>query len=154
MPNTAKESDADFYSLIHQVLRSGEKSKTSERRKHQREPFPTIQRVAARREPDGEIPNESEFIDVVCHDLTRGGFSFFMPDRPDFDSLVAAFSGGMGVIYVFAEIVHCDGVLVYPSGMAQRIAGWPIEIDDLDPIGRNAKPMTLVRCRFTERLHA
>ena len=154
MAHMQRETDAGIYNLIHEVLESAPptppRGQPVERRRHRREPFPTIQRVAPRR--GARMPDESEFFDVRCHDLTCAGFSFFLPAKPDFDALVVAFAGGSAVIYVSAEIVHCDGVLVGPSGKLERRTESVGEIDDQDPAGRKGKPMVLVRCRFTERL--
>ena len=158
MAYVERGTDAGFYNLIHEVLESSPQGSPQgsprgqpvDRRKHRRESFPAMQRIAPRR--GTKMPDESEFFEVQCHDLTRAGFSFFLPEQPDFDSLVATFSGDSAVIYVSAEIVNCDGVLIYSSGKVERMAGRPVEIDDQDPIGRSAKPMVLVHCRFTERL--
>lgn len=137
-----QEVDVGFYNLIHHLVGISPQGKNAERRRQRREPFPTVQRIAPRREQ--RTPDESDFIEVVCHDLTRGGFSFFLPDKPDFDLLVAAFSGAAGVIYAGAEVVRYEGVLTNASGLVRRVASRPID--------RDAKPMVLVRCRFTERL--
>ena len=66
---------------------------------------------------------------------------------------VAAIPVGVGwAIYLAAEVVNCDEVLVYPSGLVERAAAGRAEDRDHQPGGRPATPMILVRCRFTERL--
>ena len=145
------EIDADFYNLIHQLAGSAEDGPAAERRGDRRQPFRSAQRIAIRRGPG--IPDESQFIEVRCHDLTRRGFSFVLPSQPDFDSLVAAFGTPPEVIYVAARVAHCDDVLVYSSGLVQRVADRDQHVGHQDRHGRTATPVVLVGCRFTERLH-
>ena len=145
------EIDVNFYNLIHQQVGSVVSDRISDRRDKRRQPFAAFQRIAVRR---GErVPDESEFVPVRCNDLTRNGFSFFLPTQPDFHSLVAAFGNPSEVIYVAAEVSHYSDVLLYSSGVVQPIDDSGADVDDRDPSGGTATPMVLVGCRFTERLH-
>ena len=143
MPLMDNEIDANFFRLIHQLSLASNR----ERRGSRRKPFQVMQRIALPRGPG--IPPESEFIDVQCRDLTRQGFSFLLPKRPKFERLVAAFGIPPEVIYVAAQVVRCQDVLVQPADGGQGDGGDAPG----DGEGPSPKPMILVGCRFTERLH-
>ncbi len=143
--------DANFYNLIHQLVDSEQSDGAAERRDQRRRPFMTDQRIAICQ--GREVPDESEFVKVRCHDLTRQGFSFFMPNRPDFDVLVAAFGSPPGMIYLAAEVAQCCDVLVYSSGVVQRMDDPATDVACKDLHGQTATPMVLVGCRFTHRLY-
>lgn len=143
------EIDAGIYELIHQLTHSQSRQNARERRKNQREPFPSLQRIAIRRGTD--MPDESEFFEVRCHDLTRNGFSFLLPSEPQFDAIVAAFGAAPNTIYVAARIVRCVTVLAHATGEFR-----PIESSrpktDRRVRDRSAEPMFLVGCHFIARL--
>ncbi|MEE8451787.1 MAG: hypothetical protein V3R99_07720 [Thermoguttaceae bacterium] len=142
--------DASFYNLIHQIVSSGRGGKFSDRRSGKREPYASTQRIALRRGP--ELPDESEFIDVECHDLTRNGFAFFLPNEPDFDSLVAAFGTPPEVIYIAARVTHCSDVLVDASGKVEHLESGFQETVSKDFHRRTAIPMVMIGCEFVERI--
>jgi len=142
--------DADFYSLVHQLVGSSQKDEAAERRRALRQPYSVTQRIAVRR--GSEIPPTSKFIEVQCHDLTQGGFSFLLPSQPDFDALVAALEGSSEMIYLGAEVSYCADVLVYSSGLVERVGGRATHVGYQDSMGQTATPMVLVGCHFTERL--
>lgn len=149
------EVDASFYNLVHKLIDADQSEATLERRESPRRPFASTQRIAIRR--GDEVPTESDFVEVRCHDLTRQGFSFFLPTQPDFTSLVAALESSPKPIYLAAEVVRCSAVLVYSSGIVERM-DHPTDSEDPDVDyeslrGQTATPMVLVGCRFTERLH-
>ena len=144
------EIDASFFSLIHQLAGSPRPDDAAERRKDRRKPFVSTQRIAARR--GTEVPDESEFIEIQCHDLTRHGFSFFLPNHPEFDSLVAAFGTPPEVLYVAAEVSHCEDVLLHSTGLVQSLGDRAAHVSYEDHTGRTAQTKVLVGCRFTERL--
>ncbi|HUT09506.1 MAG TPA: hypothetical protein VMY42_03345 [Thermoguttaceae bacterium] len=152
MPGLGHEVDADFYNLIHQLVGSPRKDDPIERRTDPRCPFPVVQRIAVRR--GLELPDESEFNEVRCHDLTRRGFSFLLSSRPDFDSLVAAFDVSPKTIYLAARVAHVEDVLVDSSGQVLRGRDRWAEAGHLVADERTVTPMVLVGCRFTERLTA
>lgn len=140
----ASEIDANFYRLIHELV-GPQLKEAAERRRAERHSFTVEQWVAPRH--GLAFPVESQFLTVQCHDLTRGGFSFLFPQLPDFDRLVAAFGHPPNLLYVGAEVRHCHNVLVSRSGDVRHVGDPAAELD------RDATPMVLVGCRFTERLH-
>lgn len=142
--------DANFYRLIHQMVGPQLRDEPAERRDGARRPFGGVQRIAPRR--GTYFPADDEFVEVRCYDLTRAGFSFFLPIRPDFDKLVAAFGTPPEVLYVAADVSRCDDVLVYPSGQVEHIHGRADRAAGQDARSHTARPMILVFCRFTERL--
>ena len=144
------EIDANFYNLIHQLPGSLQKEETADRRDGRRQVFQAIHRIALRRGPD--MPDESEFFEVRCRDLAGGGFSFFLRNKPNFDSLVAAFGIPPNVIYLDAKISHCDDVLVHPSGLIERVDVQTEHVDRQNTDIQVATPMVLVGCRFVRRL--
>jgi len=152
MPDLETEVDASFYNLIHRLTDAPPEDETAERRRHERKPFSSVQRIAPQRGP--EIPDKSEFVEVRCYNLTRAGFSFLMPSHPDFHSLVAEFSGASDTIHVAAEIVKCSDVLVDSSGQVDRIVNGFKQLGDPVAAEQTTTPMVLVGCRFTRRLHA
>jgi hypothetical protein len=147
---TTSQVDAGFFQLIHRLvgpqLRANQ---PAERRRGMRHPFPARQRIAPRRGTD--FPPDREFVEVRCYDLTRAGFSFLLPAEPGFTSLVAAFGNPSETIYVAAEVVRCESVLLYASGGVERVVDAPGH-GDPGPEEGEATPMVLVACRFTERL--
>jgi len=122
-----------------------------ERRDHPRRAFAAIQRIAPY--SGCEFPVDSEFFEVRCHDLTQSGFSFFLPDTPDFSSLVAAFGTSPNVIWVGAEVRHCKHVLRHPSGLVEYLGDRAGRVGDPKAGGEVPTPMILVGCRFTRRLN-
>ena len=127
MMPTERETDADFYNLMHEMGNLVPDKKGAERRSEARSDFPSIERIAALRGPD--VPDESEFFEVKCRDLTKNGFSFFLPDRPDFDLLVVALGKPPALTYFAARVV--------------RVA----------ETEQDGKPSYLVGCRFSGRVH-
>jgi hypothetical protein len=150
MQRTTNEIDASFYQLIHQLAGPQLSDDPVELRRAVRRPFLALHRIAPRR--GAEFPKENEFVDVMCHDLTRAGFSFFLPSPPDFTALVAVFCFPAEEICVGAEVRHFDHVLLYPSGLVEHIHDKAGPAGNHAPGGENPPPMVLVGCRFTERL--
>jgi hypothetical protein len=148
MGSLEAEIDASFYNLVHQ-LSTATDGCGSERRRERRLRFVSTQRVALRRAPG--IPDESEFIEIQCHDLTRKGFSFFLPSEPSLRFLVVALGIPPNVIYISARITHTEPVLVYDSGVLERLGDGGVP-DDSE--SRSARRMVLVGCTFVDRLTA
>lgn len=142
--------DANFYRLIHQMVGPQLTDEPAERRGGARRPFWGVQRIAPRR--GNRFPADAEFVEVRCYDLTRAGFSFFLPIRPDFDKLVAAFGTPPELLYVAAEVSRCDDVLVYPRGEVEHLHDRADEAAGQNARTAKARPMILVFCRFIERL--
>jgi hypothetical protein len=135
------EIDANFYNLVHQL--ATKQQAEANRRGADREQFVCLQRIALRR--TAGIPDESEFIEVQCHDLTCGGFSFLLPKPPRFHMLVAAFGAPPDVIYVSARVAHTSQVVVDDLGRVLH--------DEDGRLPQGGERMYLVGCTFTERLH-
>lgn len=149
MTSLGKEADASLFTLIHQLASAAQAEKGAERRTERRRKFLSSQRIAPRR--GREVPDESQFVEVPCHDLSRGGFSFFLPRRPDFDLLAVAFGVPPDVIYMAAEVSHCEDVLVSSAGDVRSLRG-PAGQTDEEALDAGATPMVLVGCRFRGRL--
>ena len=149
MAGPARTSDPEFYQLVHQMADLLPTGEPAERRRGPRQPFSSIQRIAPRCGP--ELPADSVFVDVQCHDLTRAGFSFLLPSQPDFDRLVVALESFRGVIHVAAEVRHTAEVLVDAFGRVQRVGEHTVGTGYGEHRVQTATPMVLVGCRFTER---
>ena len=147
MSTNADETSANFFGLIHHLLRSAGSDEPSERRGQSRNPFSVVQRIAPYDQPG--FPPQGAFLGVQCHDLTQGGFSFLLPAWPEFNQLVAEFGTPRECIYVLAQVVHADQVWVYPSGRVQRMGSSP---PSAGPAPKSGKGMYLVGCRFLRRI--
>jgi hypothetical protein len=144
------EADVMFFNVIHQLVGSPDKEGPVERREGLRQPFLVVQRIAPGFHQ--EIPPDSAFMEIRCHDLTQSGFSFLLPQAPDFDRLVAALGRPPSVIHVAAEVLHCSEVRVYPSGAVEGIENWVSPASAEARQGQPSKRMVLVGCRFIRRL--
>jgi hypothetical protein len=133
--------------MAHQILSQSKRPEGPERRSHRRYPFPIIQRIAPAE--GAAVPAASEFFEVRYHEIGRGGFSFFMPTRPDFGSLVAALGLGEDRLHVAAEVDHCRKVRLEPSGHVEAIEEGAADEGDSRASG---VPLFLVGCRFTGRI--
>jgi len=142
--------DPQLGKLDYQLLGSPRASAEEERRSSCRRPVFAIRRIAPR--TGSSPPAEADFFCVESRDLTDEGFSFFMPSRPAFDSLLLAIDRSSSVEYLPAEVIHCTDVWVYPSGLVetadQRDAG------GRDRPGQDGRQMVLVGCRFTQPVDA
>ena len=144
MPSLESEIDAQFYEMIYRLSEVGG-AVLDERRREPRRPYDVLQRVAPY---DGRwFPSPDEFVDVQCHDLTRSGFSFLLPRRPAFKSIVACFQGPDETMYFEAEVVQVSRALIHPDGEIEAVG-------DRAPsaIRPGARPALLIGCRFVRRL--
>ena len=85
-----------------------------------------LQRIAPIQ--DGQLPATADFCEVRCSDVSASGFSFIVPDRPEYDELVAEFAMSSETAYLRARIRNRT------------------------PIGPIPEPGFRVGCEFTERL--
>jgi len=120
-----------------------------ERRRVPRTPFPTLQRIALW---DGVIaPQEADYFRVTCRDLSRAGFSFLFPRRPDFWELVAELRTFRETLYLAAEV--CYMVEVLPSSAGEVV---PVNFLEEKHLARGSleggRPAFLVGCRFLRRI--
>jgi hypothetical protein len=120
MASFAQDADAAFYNLMHYFLAATRKDESTgreeggvEERNESRRAFRLTQRIAPGY--GWEVPPESAWIDVSCYDLTKGGFSFFLEEKPNFDRLLALFHSPEP-IYVAARVHHYRSVLVDAKG--------------------------------------
>lgn len=150
MQGTESQIDANFYQLIHQLAGPERAEGKNDRRARERQPFWADQRIAPVQ--GDELPDDSEFFRVPCHDLTRAGFSFFLSDRPEFRRLVVSFGEPPRTIYVRAEVVRVEHVLVHSVGTIERQVGTSKPSSSMAATGSPAMPMVLVGCRFVSRL--
>lgn len=148
-----KESDAQFYQMIHDLINS---QCETNRRGQKRDPFYSVQLIAPMR---GEAtPQPGDFFEVRCNDLTSRGFSFFIEDAPDFDKLAIVFEAPDKTIYVQAEVRHHREVLLFPkSGRVESLDdytryGEHLEAQAYPQTHEVGIPTTLVGCLFTGRL--
>ena len=154
MSFTANEIDAQFFQMIHQLIKS---QRRSERRGHPRDTFTSTQRIALLR--DDKTPEEKDFFDVRCNDLTPSGFSFFINEKPDFEQLVIAFEGSSGMIHIHAEVRHSRKVLLFAdSGRVEAFdyqAGCNEYYDTKrkSAVREEGTPVFLVGCCFTGRFN-
>jgi len=148
------EIDAVFYRLVHEVLLASRADRQADRRKQRRSAFSTRQRVAPW---DGrQFPEPSQFFEVQCHDLTQGGFSFLLPQPPDFAFLVAELTTPVELIFLAAEVRHYCRVWsrtwIGPAGELGRV-GREEEPASVGPEDAESPgPIFLVGCRFVRRL--
>jgi hypothetical protein len=143
-----RELDANFYLLVHQLVGSQIRQNQGEKRAGKRSTYAATQRIAVW---DGEeIPDDSQFIAIRCNDLTQNGFSFLMPQKPEFDQIVAAFGAPAHAIYVAAKVTRVWEVDSSNTSEENGLLGgqgFPaISSASID------EPMFLVGCQFTERL--
>jgi len=144
---SASKVDAGFYDLVYQFTGS---PREDDQRRRRRQSFPVKQWIAPRVGP--EFPHDSEFVEVLCHDLTSEGFSFFLDDLPDFESLVAALGRPPKLVYVAAAVVHASEVLLYSSGKIEPMRGRARHVSYEAPDGAIGTPTILVGCRFVDKI--
>jgi GAF domain-containing protein len=77
---------------------------------------------------DRRPPSEKDFFEVECHDISSGGFSFFLERPPQFERLVAAIGQDRTLNHLIAKVV--------------RVA----------EVRRNGGAAYLVGCRFVKRV--
>jgi len=143
-------NDNEFYNSAAAYIKQLEKgSGIAERRRPQRHSMLAYHRIAAYHE---RIPEPSEFSPVLCHDLSTGGFSFFVEVIPTNKMLVVAFDHPDRVTYLKARIAHSENVRLYQSGHVEYI-GEKASHTRLYPTGA-FKSMILVGCEFLERIES
>ena len=119
MGDIRSQVDAGFFELVHKMTGPLRVSADGERRQGRRQLFSITHRIAPY---DGRrFPEESDFFEVRCRDLTGSGFSFLMDEQPYFSQLVAELGEGPNVIYVVAEIVRMFDLLLFQSGLTEPL---------------------------------
>jgi hypothetical protein len=151
MPSIEAEIDAQFYELIHRLVNTDPAEDQPDRRGYAREQFSSIHKVAPY---DGaKLPQPADFIDIRCHDLARGGFSYLTPIRPSSTNLIAAFGIPPEITCMEARVVRAADVLQFPSsGLLEQVGNPDEPIQYRGPNGEIGVPLVLVSCRFVRRL--
>lgn len=123
----ALKAHAEIANVVHQQLIEAQLDQwSSDRRASARHRFPRVQSIAPY--VNGQLPSPNMFYAVQCRDLTSGGLSFWLPNPPEFSTLVVALGGEENVKHLTAEVVHTT------------------------KIERDGKSMYLVGCRFLGRV--
>ena len=139
MSNSTPTQPASF-ETAYQVLHSSG-NETEERRGAERHPFRHTQRVAAY---DGQQSlSELRFFPVLCHDISRRGISFVLPDRIDFTNLILELKLGDEPTYYLAEAVNSR----YASD--SQINEWAGAYSAMLPASQ--RPV-LIGCRLVEKV--
>ena len=121
----ADAGDTSFYKQVHRLI-AKRLNEDGNRRGPERRSYRCIQRLAP---CTGEqVPGLSEFREVVCQDLSAGGFSYVSAAPPETETLAVELGKAPVLIYVTACVIHVSEVW---SGAARQY---------------------LVGCRFTGRL--
>jgi len=148
MNNLPKQNDADFYTLVHQLVAETEGGQ-QDRRRRRRHPFVCDQWIAPQR--DGRLPEAGEFFEVHCRDLNASGISFLLPEPPEFREFVVALSAPPATVYLEALVSHWVEVLLWPSGRIERLPRGQSPQDGARTT-EGAMTMYQVGARFTRRL--
>ncbi|HEY2841073.1 MAG TPA: diguanylate cyclase [Pirellulales bacterium] len=99
------EKNQDMLEAVERQLDEEQATGTPiDRRNQPRRPFPTNQFVAPYVE--GRLPTRETFVQVRCHDISSGGFSFLLPQPPDFDLFVVALGMPPNVTYLTGRVMH------------------------------------------------
>jgi PAS domain S-box-containing protein len=89
------------------------------RRTFERGQFRSTQRIAPF--TSGQIPHPSAFFEVQCHELSAGGFSFFLPHRPKDKKYLVRLGAGEHTILMSVEVRSCR--LAEEQGIPQYLVG-------------------------------
>ncbi len=114
---TPSQADAEFYRLVHDLLETRKAYTGSERRAEPRVAMWTKHRIAPLE--GAGITAVSEFEEVICLDIHRGGFSFLREKPPTFRRLVAEFGTPSEPLYVVAEVVYFRPVLCWEGNLVE-----------------------------------
>jgi PAS domain S-box-containing protein len=90
-----------------------------DRRKRPRRAFNFRQRIAA--VTGGRLPDPRTFSEVVCNDISSGGFSFVTPTPPGHSTYVVALGVPPSVMYVLAKVIHTRAVTA--GGQTNYVVG-------------------------------
>jgi hypothetical protein len=143
MTSLGQSGPMDAYQVAHEILTSSP-IPGEERRGAPRHPFANRQWIAPY---DGSrFPDQSEFSQVRCRDLSRTGFSFVVKEKPEFTSLVVSLGDPPNHMHMAAEIVRISRVKLLGGGHIEIIDD--ASEDDPDVA---AGQTLLVGCKFNGR---
>lgn len=150
MANRNGINDVAFYAAVHAVMESkGAAAPALEQRREERPAYSVVQKIAPIRGSNPPCPED--FFPVRCYDLTRAGFSFLLPRRPDFRRLAVVLGRAPALVVMEASVRHCTPVSVD----AGKEPG-PVLIDgdkrSAMPASGGRASMVQVGCRFERRL--
>ncbi len=96
----------DFFRSVDDYLRQQEDLQpTSDRRRTPRYSYPTVAMIAFC-EPR-QLPQINQFQSVLCRDISRGGFSFFLSISPPKDHLVVALRRDADYLPLRSRVIYC-----------------------------------------------
>ncbi len=101
------QSDVDFYSMVHEVLRSAHADDDC-RRTQDRQTFACRQWIAPLVEEGA--PAASAFQEVECRDISTGGFSYLSDTVPSTEKLSVRLGKAEGWVFLTAGVVHCRAI--------------------------------------------
>lgn len=79
-------------------------SGSDERRQRPRLTYPYRQLIAP--VVNGKLPSRHDFVELECHDIAVGGFSYYAPAPPSTDQVVIALGIPPRLTFLIAQIVH------------------------------------------------
>lgn len=79
-------------------------SGSEERRQRPRLTYPYRQLIAPI--VNGRLPSRQDFVELECHDIAVGGFSYYAPAPPSTDQVVIALGIPPRLTFLIAQIVH------------------------------------------------
>lgn len=105
--------DVSFYELVHKIVQTQqsqgqEEADERDRRIRNRQAFSTVQSVAPL--VDGRMPKLTELREVLCHDLSTSGVSFYCAKPPEYEQLLVRLCAGTKSTYLTAQVMHCRPV--------------------------------------------
>ena len=107
MPCTL-QSDVEFYSMVHEVVRLAKSAGDTTRRKQERRAFECRQWVAPLVE--GFAPTDLQHYPVDCRDISTGGFSFLSESLPTAKDLSLRLGAPGAWTYLTAVVMHFEPV--------------------------------------------
>jgi hypothetical protein len=148
--NADDQRTATFYSLVHHLVEVTPPKRVPQRRRQKRHAFSALCQIAPYQ--GAETPREDDFFAVRCRDLNQNGFSFLLPKRPAFTSLLAALGEPPAQIFMAADITQCHDVWIWPTGEIEPIA--PSATDAPPPRRQGVEPERAfhVGCQFVRRV--
>ena len=143
MPLPIPSAQPTAYETAYKVLTPPPGDQEKDRRAVERHPFRFVQRIAAY---DGQQRlDQLRFFPVQCHDISRRGIAFFLPDRLDFSRLVVELGSDEERMYFEAETVNSR---ILTNSSARDVNGL---LSSLGASGNKPKTV-LIGCRFKSKL--